>query len=366
MTTIGRRLLLQWALAGAALGALPLAAGAGEAPPPKKLRIASVAYFQGDKVVYQGASAIVAEQGWLARELRARGVELEWFPAPHSNVGPVVNEAFANGSIDFAAYGDLPAIIVNAGGVSIRVVVPNGRGQETFLVVPADSTARSIEDLKGKRVAIHRGRPWELPFSRLLQSRGLTYRDFRLYNINPPAGAAAIAAGGVDALYTLSDAYLLEDKGVGRIIWSTKEAPPDWRMRAELWGASAFLDTRPELSQLVATAYVKAAHWSAQEENRDELVRINARSGTPESVIVREYDDDQVPWRERWSPQFAGYVEEHYRNAVDYAVENRLIRRRVDYGDLVDTRFVPAALRELGLEEYWDVAAGAAPRAAPR
>ncbi len=346
MKSVGKALL-------ATLLLLALGAAAAEQPLPKKLRIASVAYFQGDSVVYQGNPAVVAEQGWLAGQLKQRGVELEWVPAPHSNVGPVINEAFANGGIDFAAYGDLPAIIVRSGGVDIRLIVPGGRGQETFLVVPAVSTARSIEDLKGKRIAIHRGRPWELPFSRLLKSRGLGYGDFKIVNVNPPAGAAAIAAGGVDALYTLNDAYLLEDKGVGRIIWSTEEAPPEWRMRAELWGSAAFLDSYPELAQLVATAFIRAAHWTSQEENRAAFLQINTRNGSPLSVVEREYALGRISWRQRWSPLFAGYVEDHYRGAIDYAVQTKLIRRAPTYETLVDTRFVPVALRELGLENYW-------------
>lgn len=358
-----RRALVRWlatvwlmVVAGAVLAAEPL---------PKKLRIASVAYFQGDRPVYTGAAAVVAQQGWLAEELRKRGVELEWFPAPTSAVGPIINEAFANGTIDFAGYGDLPAIIVNAGGVETRVVVPNGFGQDTFLVVPTASQVKTLADLKGKRIAVHRGRPWELPFSRLVHEQGFSYGDFKIYNVNPNAGAAAIAAGGVDALYTLSDAYLLEDKGVGRIIWSTKQAPGDWKMRAELWGAKEFIDRYPELTQLVATAYVKAAYWSAQAENEDAMVAIATRNGQPESVVRREYDDPATPWKQRFSPLFADYVLDHYRHAVDYALDKKLIRRKLTAEQLVEPRFVETALRELQLENFWNESKALADRKQP-
>lgn len=293
---------------------------AAEAEAPKSVRIASVAYFDGGKASYVGIAAVIAQQGWLAQELKKRGIELEWVPAPHSNVGPVINEAFANNSLDFAAYGDLPSIILNAGGVDTRIVVPTGRGLDTFLVVPANSTAKTIQDLKGKRIAIHRGRPWEVPFIHLLEKEKLDYKDFKILNINPPAGAAALAANSVDALYTLNDAFVLEDKKVGRIIWSTQQAPADWRMRAELWGAKSFIDRHPDLTQLVATAYIKAAHWAAQSENKEAIIKIGTRSGAPESVIRREYDDG-VPWRDRWSPLFENYVQKHYQHTAKYAIE---------------------------------------------
>jgi len=341
---------------GSALAAIVLALfgalSAAGADLPKSVRIASVSYFDGGKTTYIGIPAVIAEQGWLAQELKKRGVELEWVPAPHANVGPVINEAFANQSIDFAAYGDLPSIILNAGGVATRVVVPTGRGMDTFLVVPINSTAKTIQDLKGKRIAIHRGRPWEVPFIHLLEQNGLSYKDFKIVNINPPAGGAALAANGVDALYTLNDAFLLEDKQVGKIIWSTQHAPTDWRMRAELWGSKDFIDRYPELTQLIATAYIKAAYWSAQPEHKDDVVKIGTRSGAPESVILREYDDG-TPWKYRWSPVFESYVFKHYQHTVDYALDKKLIRKPLDVKQLLDTRFVAQALKDLQLENYW-------------
>lgn len=320
---------------------------------PKTVRIASVAYFHGDKPEFTGVPAVMAEQGWLAAELKKRGVELEWFPAPHTSVGPVINEAFANHRIDFASYGDLPSIIVNAGGVQTRAIVGNGRGGDTFLVVPAGSAAKSITDLKGKRIAVHRGRPWELPFIHLLEANGLTYSDFKIYNMNPQAGAAAIAAGSIDALYTLNDAYLLEDKKVGKIIWSTKTAPADWKMRTELWADKQFIDQYPELTQLVTTAYVKALYWTSQDSNRPAFIKLTTLSGSPESVSWREYDDAAAEWPGRWSPLFDDYVLAHYRHAIDFALDKKLIRKPLTAEALVDRRFVTGALDALGLKQYW-------------
>ena len=82
-------------------------------------------------------------------------------PVSTAAVGTLVNEAFTNGSIDFAGYGDLPSVVVNASGTHTRLIVPGGVGSNTYLVVPAGSTAKSIVDLKGKRIALNRGRPWK-------------------------------------------------------------------------------------------------------------------------------------------------------------------------------------------------------------
>lgn len=360
MMNLSRRQALQWLVAGAAAGALvPVRAQGGTqastaSAPPKAIRLAGGASYAAGKLRLTGQACVIAEQGWLEQQLKARGIALEWFGTSHAAVGPMVNEAFANGSVDFASYGDLPSAILNAGGVDTRLLVPNGLGQtDAFLVVPRNSKARSIEDLKGKSLAVHRGRPWEMPLLRLMRERKLTYSDFKVFNINPQTGMSALAGGSVDALFTMTDAYLLEDKGVGRIIWSTKDAPLDWKTRTELWGAKSFIDRYPDLTRLVVTAYIKAGHWSSLDANQPEVLRQAMAGGTPESVVRRSYQDRQYPWKERFTPLFNEVVYAHYRSTIDLAYEQKIIPRRIDLASWFDPRFVPLALKDLALEHYW-------------
>lgn len=315
---------------------------------PKVVHVTCTAAATGERA-FSGLTAVIVAQGWLEAELAKRGARIEWVPVSGAAVGPMVNEGFANHTIDVANYGDLPSIIANAAGVRTELIVPDGRGSDTYLVVPPDSTATSLSDLKGKAIAIHRGRPWELPFSRLVGSLGLTYDDFNVVNLNPQAGVAALAAHKVDALYTIS-AYVLEQKGVGKVIWSTAQAPADWKMRAELWASRDFVRDNPELTQIIATAYVKAAHWAS--ENRSEMLKILSNTGTPVDVLEREYGEGEA-WRNRWSPLFDAPVLLHYKNAIAYAREKQMIARDLDFAECYDPRFAKAAIEQLGLDDYW-------------
>ena len=319
----------------------------------KEVRIATVAYNVNGKIGFNGSAAIVEKQGWLKDELAKQGVKLTWVPVTAQSVGVTINEAFANKSIDFAGYGDLPSIILNSGGVETRIVVPGGRGNNVYLVVPPGSTAKSLVDLKGKRIALHRGRPWEITFARYVESNGLKFSDFKISNLNPGAGAAALAAGNVDAFVTLSDAYQLEDKKIGKIIWSTKTSAQDWKMRAELWGAKDFIAQNPAITQTIATAYVKAAHWTSQQANFDEYLKVANQNGQPENVYRREYSDDSVSWKSRWSPLFDDLVSDHYANAAQYSRKANLIRKDLNASQLFEPRFLNAALKALKLEDYW-------------
>lgn len=327
-----------------------------QAQSPTPVKIAIVSFTQGGKPVFGGIAGRVVEEGWLEQALRERGAELQWQALPHANAGAQINEGFSNGTLDFAVRGDLPSVVALAGGVPGKLVVPGGSGNNVYLVVPKDSPAKSIEDLQGKRIALHRGRPWEFAFSSFLASKGLGLKDFKVANLNPQVGAAAVSAGKVDAAVLLSEAYLLEDKGVGKVIWSTKQGSDDWRLISDLWATDRFIDANPELTQLVATAWVRAAWWLAQEQNADEYYRFSSRAGTPEDVLRRDDQGDPVTWKQRWAPKTDAQLLKHYNALSQYALDNRLIRTPVDFSKSLATRFTQQALVDLKLPSDWQKA----------
>jgi len=340
-------------VAGAVLSACNPAGEDGQTGPARSVTIASIAYPYKGEQVFNGLTGVVIQQGWLKEQLARKGVALNFMPVPTAVGGPLINEGFSGKRIDFAAYGDFPAIIAVAGGVPLRIVAPVGQGQEVYLVVRKGLAARGIADLKGKKIALHRGRPWELPFSKLLDANGLKLGDFRIVNINPSATPAALESGSVDAAVLLSDGLLVEQRGIGRVIWSTKEAPADWKMRAELFARKGFVDENPELTQLVVEAFIRAAAWSSDEDNRAEVVRNAARGALPEEIVDKDYAHSGIPWKERFSPLFSPAVRTHYHSVADYAFDRGLIRSKVDADALLDDRFVKQALRDLKLEGFW-------------
>ncbi|HTN41481.1 MAG TPA: ABC transporter substrate-binding protein [Asticcacaulis sp.] len=319
----------------------------------KTITIATIAYNYEGKTVYNGATQTLIDQGWLADELKKRGIALKFEGVSGAVGGPQINEGFAAKRIDFALYGDFPALIARSGGVDIRDILSTGQGNNAYLVVRKGLNMKSIKDLKGKSIAIHHGRPWELTFQKLLDANGLKVTDFKIYNLNPQAGFSALASGKVDATFTLSEALVQQQKGAGDIIWSTKEAPLSWKMRTGLFARKDFIDANLELTQLVVTAYVKAAQWQSDEANKDQVLQIASRGSLPVDLVAQDYEDPRVPWRDRFSPLIDGFYVEHFKDVAAYTYANKLVQKNIAVDDIIDDRFVAPALKELKLETYW-------------
>lgn len=339
---------------------LPLFAFVGACSPKggeaeeKIVDIAGIVSPKDGKNEFIGGLARIQEDGWLDAELAKKGWKARWVPVPASVGGPVVNEGFAAKTIDLAAYGDLPSVIAMAGGVDLRLVVPSRAGTNIYLAVGRDSTARTLRDLKGKRIALHRGRPWEAGFARYVQSQGMTLDDFKIINVNAVAGQAALTSGKVDGIVLIqAEAYVLQDKGLARILWSTSNAPESWKMTAGTFARKDFLDAHPDIVQTVVTAFVRQAQWSSDEKNRDTVLSWGTLGGTPLAAVIKDTDNNPLPWRQRYSPLPGPAIQEHFDFVADYASRTGLTRSKVDVSNLIDRRYVDQAIKDLKLEGWW-------------
>ncbi|WP_210498041.1 ABC transporter substrate-binding protein, partial [Pantoea ananatis] len=77
------------------------------------------------------------------------------------------------------------------------------------IVVPADSTIKSVKDLKGKRVALNKGSDVNYLLVSALEQAGLKYKDITPVYLPPADARAAFQRGAVDA-WVIWDPYLAE------------------------------------------------------------------------------------------------------------------------------------------------------------
>jgi sulfonate transport system substrate-binding protein len=305
-----------------------------------------------DNRQFSGGNAIATAHAehYIENELKdLPNVKLEFLF--FKGAGPAVNEAFANGQLDFASQGDLPQVIARAAGLKTRILAAGGSHAPIYLATPPDSDIARIPDLKGRKVAIFRGTNYHLAAVKVLAANGLTERDLHGINMDEASANAALATHNIDAAFGTYGLLQLTEQGLAKIVYTSKGDDPAFERQATLIAADSFVAAHPDLTQRVVIAIVKAAYWSSQEINRDALFDIWARSGRPPSVYRADFADQTLKYR--ISPLIDDYLIERYRTQARQAKEYALVRRDISVDGWFDAEFLNVALKQLGLQHYW-------------
>ncbi|HYD66197.1 ABC transporter substrate-binding protein [Azospirillum sp.] len=346
-----RRTILRAAAAAALLltaGTAPCVTWAAE---PVTIRVGYAAIGVGNRPFVGGSSAALAHaEGYLEAEFRNDpDVKVEWFF--FKGAGPAVNEAIANGQLDFALQGDLPSLIGRSNGLKTRLLLASGARSPIYVAVPPGSDIKAIKDLKGRKVAIFRGTNLHLAFDKVLAANGLSEKDLKAINMDFATSKAALATKDIDAALGQSDLLALEEQGIAKVIYTSKGDNPAFGRNAHVLVTEAFEAKHPALTARAVKAFVKASLWASDEANREKLFEIWAKSGIPAANFRAEYEG--TPLALRNSPLFDPFLIDQYRIQARQAKEHGLIRRDVEVEGWFDLRYLDAALKELGLETRW-------------
>lgn len=319
-------------------GGIALAADA-----PKVIRYGAVGSGYG-KAATTGPFAAAVAKGWLDEEFKADGIKVE--PNYFVGAGPAINEALANKSVDIACYGDLPAIIGKAAGLKTVVLASGGRDMLIYVAVPSNSSATSIEDLKGKRVGIFKGTYMHLTYDRVLEGLGLNEKSFNLINIRAADGENAVAAKDIDAYVGGSALLRLRDIGAAKIIYNSKGEAPDFQGQSVLVVQEAFLKKYPEITKRFLKVWLKAQRWEADPANTKEAEQLDSKTGTPLAFISE--DRKGRPRKDTWNPVYDDKFLNHFKYAVKFSKEHGLIRREFDVEPWLNRDLLNQALLEVG------------------
>ncbi|GHD68206.1 ABC transporter substrate-binding protein [Jeongeupia chitinilytica] len=328
---------------------LPAVSRADDRPAVIRIGVASVG--TGNRPVFGGSSVALANvKGVLEDEFKADGIKVEW--NFFKGAGPAVNEALANKLIDFAWQGDLPALIGKAGGLRTRLLIADGTRGTAYLAVPSDSTAKTLEDLKGRKVALFKGTNAQLVVAKVLDARGgLSERDFKSINMDSATTQAAIATKDIDAGWFGPEVYGLVDRGIARVVYTTKGQAPNLARQTHFLVTEDFEKKYPQITQRVVTALVKQAAWASDDKNREQVLQQWSKSGVPYNAWKQDYDG--TPLRVRLSPLFDDYFVQHYKDALALSKKFKLVRGDVDIDAWLEPKYQRQALRDLKLEGYW-------------
>ncbi|WP_270179930.1 aliphatic sulfonate ABC transporter substrate-binding protein [Alkalihalobacillus sp. CinArs1] len=208
-----------------------------------------------DYAYYSPTSLVVKKQGLLEEEFEDEDINIEYVLSQGSNKAL---EFLNSNSIDFGSTAGAAALMAKAKGAPIKNVYIYSKPEWTALVTGKDSSIRSVEDLKGKKVAATLGTDPYIFLLRSLNEVGLTQDDIELVNLQHGDGASALSTGQVDAWAGLDPHMARLELETGAELFYRNA---DLNTYGFLNTRTDFAEKYPEHVKRVISVYEKARKW---------------------------------------------------------------------------------------------------------
>jgi sulfonate transport system substrate-binding protein len=307
----------------------------------KEIRIAVPDLSAGTQNSGGGVVDVLRDQQIFEKAFADQGIKIQW--SFFKGAGPVINEAFANGQVDLAYLGDLAAIIGKSNGLDTRLLSASARGVKQYLGVVPGSGIKTLQDLKGKRVAVFKGTATQLSFDAALASQGLSEKDLKVINLDFSAAVAALAAKQIDASWGSSGLTALQAKGLAELPLNTKDLGGAGSVQSVLVGTGKFVDAHPQAVAKLLKAQQQAVEWLTQDSNKDAYVKlVSGLASYPPVILNQDLADQKLSevFPSTLDPVFLGKLQD----SVDLAAKERLIRKPFKVSDWVAPELAAAKL----------------------
>lgn len=292
---------------------------------------------------------IASEKGYFKEE--GINVEYKWFDSSNA-----VNVAVASNNVNAGAAGftaDLYNMV--AAGQRVSIVADKGREEKGYqlsaMLIHKDSSIKSIQDLKGKKIGLTTlGSSNHYMTGRLLEKYGMTLKDVELVPLNTTRNQMeALKGKNVDAVILNSNNITNTIKdGYGKILVNIADEMPYQSVGTFI--SPKFSENKDEVVRFLR-AYIKGARYYydavltqkdgklVKGQNYDEVVKIAAKyTEQPEEVIK-----ESMPFVD---PNGKMLVDD-IKTQIDWYTKEKLMSKPLDIKELVNTSFLEEAIKTL-------------------
>ncbi len=233
-----------------------------------------------DYATYNPSSLVLKKEGWLEEALKADGITVKWTLSAGSNKA---NELVNSNSSDFGSTAGAAALLARTNGVPQKTVYVYSKPEWTALVVPAESTIKTVAELKGKKIAVTRGTDPFFFLLRSLKEAGLSQSDVEIVNLQHADGRLALERGQVDAWSGLDPHMASAELTSGaKLLYRNI----DFNTFGTLNVREDFLQKYPAYVQKVIEQYERARKWIL--ENPDEAAKILSEAAKIDVSIAKK------------------------------------------------------------------------------
>lgn len=251
------------------IAALPGALLAGSAlaqSDPKGQRELRIGYQRN------GALLLAKQQGLLEKRFQPLGVSVKWV---EFSFGPPLLEALNVGSIHYGTTGDAPPIFAQAAKSNLLyVAAAESASSSSAILVPPNSTLKTLTDLRGKRVGFARASSAHNLTVAALEKAGIPWGEITPVQLAPADARVAFERGALDA-WTIWDPYfaVAEARPGVRILARSAEIAPQ---NGFFLGNADYTKRNPDIIAAVNEELAKIALWA--DSHREEVATANAEA----------------------------------------------------------------------------------------
>jgi sulfonate transport system substrate-binding protein len=215
---------------------------------------------------------VVKAQGMFEKRFAAQNIGVKWVEFAF---GPPLLEAVNAGAVDYGYTGDAPPIFAQAARANINYVaaIP-ARGYGQAIVVPADSPAQKLSDLKGKKIGVAKGSSAHSLLMSALESENIAWTDITAVYLAPADAASAFARGAIDA-WSIWDPFF----AIAELKQKARALPIDPKATIQnsfFLANKDFLAKHPDTVGAINEEVGKATKWAA--DNRDQVAALYAQA----------------------------------------------------------------------------------------
>ena len=230
-----------------------------------------------DFATYNPLSLIIKEQGWL-EDAFGDDVAVTWTQSLGSNKA---NEGLRAGALDVGSTAGSAALLARANGSPIKVIDIYTQPEWAALATYPGSGIDSVDDLRGKTVAVTVGTDPYFFLLQALEAAGVDPSEVEIQNLQHADGGAALVNKAVDAwsgldpmmaAHEINDGIELFYRNVGFNTYGFLNATED------------FITHHADLAQVVVDAYEKARAWAL--ENPEETAALLAEVAAIDPAVA--------------------------------------------------------------------------------
>lgn len=282
---------------------------------PIKIRIA---YPSG----MNGQIPVVMERAGLAKK---NGLDAEFV---FFQYGPPMMEALASGHVDAVVTSLMPVTTFLSRQPDAATVVASLGSSSYSLMVGKDNAAKSVDELKGKRIAVSFNSDSHLDLLRLLKERGIDpKKDVTLLNVQPNELVLTLNEGYADAIVIRQPQVLKMQEQFGARIIHT------WPFEFVSIMRTAYVEQNPDAVRryrealrdsvfYIATHKEEASVWFGEKLRIDPEVVRRVSADDPNYRTVKTLKDVSI--------ELSPTVRRRLRDWFEASFEHGMVKARID------------------------------------